>query len=774
MALDENIVDIIIAAARKNNVPPDLALSIAFVESSFNPEAEGPETKSGRAVGLFQIIPSTGRALKLKNAKDPAENADAGTRYIRENLDRFGGDPIKATAAHNTGPTAVAKYNGTPPFEETRKYLQKINAVIPEFQNLLKERGTDTAAPESSASAPKPEEVEKAVAYSFQRLADPKSQRALEKAAELGNPYARAWVASVARPEEEKSHRAVAKIIDRYLVPGVPSSGKPGAAPKSVSGPSLLEHAVSALNTSLEMPGRFLRGLGLETLKAGFKPTSGEPLMKALASARGGKETVDGETVVKEVFGEAVSKVDRELGEVVAKGLHTGGDFLEKLGVPQPLANLIADPTGARFLADYGEQHGFLGALIHAVSDPTNLLLLSTPKPRPPGSGSVIGKYMAGASGLPKEQVEVILKKPDLVRAAIRGIDTEKAGAMVPGTVTTETVALKSRLGLDRFMKMAGKELAEARKVVGVDPIVSTKSTVGLFKSKLKELQVSIRVGTPVGGKPARMRLVPSVNSPVSKTAAFRSLETHLRDLLQNPNQKWSDLLLKRQAIDDVLKVQADRAVRPPTDQATRLLSSLRKGISDDIRNSPSVPQVVKDADMAYAQKARFGRLLSKFLGTESQTEKRLAGVVGPNNRFNQKLLQKLSKDLRVDVLDELTAIGAAQSSKKIFPLAGPGGGGVGGQVARAGLAVGALMRAYGKFTSGDIPGALANASVVALMSPAISVRIGLRWGKLSSGGQKILSGAIRSEKAFQLWLTNEDFRDTTFEVAEEMGGKKR
>jgi soluble lytic murein transglycosylase-like protein len=77
------------------------------------------------AQGLLQLMPQTVRELRLAG-NDPALNVLAGARYLRQMLDRFGGDPAKALAAYNAGPGAVARFGGVPPYAETQHYVQNI------------------------------------------------------------------------------------------------------------------------------------------------------------------------------------------------------------------------------------------------------------------------------------------------------------------------------------------------------------------------------------------------------------------------------------------------------------------------------------------------------------------------------------------------------------------------------------------------------------------------------------------------------------------------
>ena len=108
--------------ARNARVEPALALAVTSVESGFDARAVSP---SG-AVGLMQLMPATAQALGVKNSYDPVQNVRGGATYLRELLDRFGGDLPSALAAYNAGPGAVERYGGAVPFSETQMYVARV------------------------------------------------------------------------------------------------------------------------------------------------------------------------------------------------------------------------------------------------------------------------------------------------------------------------------------------------------------------------------------------------------------------------------------------------------------------------------------------------------------------------------------------------------------------------------------------------------------------------------------------------------------------------
>jgi soluble lytic murein transglycosylase-like protein len=109
-------------AAGRYDVDADLILAIIMAESQFNPRAK---SKKG-AKGLMQLMPVTAYALDVTNIYNPEENVKAGVRHFRWLLDRFDGDLKLALAAYNAGPQIVQRYEGVPPYPETRAYVTRV------------------------------------------------------------------------------------------------------------------------------------------------------------------------------------------------------------------------------------------------------------------------------------------------------------------------------------------------------------------------------------------------------------------------------------------------------------------------------------------------------------------------------------------------------------------------------------------------------------------------------------------------------------------------
>jgi len=109
---------------------PALIKAVISVESDFNPRAV---SRKG-ARGLMQLMPLTASELGVERIHNPWENIEGGARYLRERLDRFGGDLTLALAAYNAGEAIVLRYGGIPPYPETRQFVAEVLARYRAFK----------------------------------------------------------------------------------------------------------------------------------------------------------------------------------------------------------------------------------------------------------------------------------------------------------------------------------------------------------------------------------------------------------------------------------------------------------------------------------------------------------------------------------------------------------------------------------------------------------------------------------------------------------------
>ncbi len=127
----ESISELIKTYSQTYGIEKELVEAVVRVESNFNVQA----VSGAGARGLMQIMPETSQELGLDAPFDAKKNLEAGIRYLRMLLNRFG-DISLALAAYNAGPGNVEKYGGIPPFAQTRSYVKKVL----QYYNLAKNR----------------------------------------------------------------------------------------------------------------------------------------------------------------------------------------------------------------------------------------------------------------------------------------------------------------------------------------------------------------------------------------------------------------------------------------------------------------------------------------------------------------------------------------------------------------------------------------------------------------------------------------------------------
>lgn len=112
--------------SRRNGLDPALVRSVIAAESDGNPRC----ISSKGAKGLMQLMPEDCSAYGVTDPFDPEQNIAAGARQLADKLRLFHGDVELALAAYNAGSGAVRRYNGIPPYPETRNYVAKVMGAM--------------------------------------------------------------------------------------------------------------------------------------------------------------------------------------------------------------------------------------------------------------------------------------------------------------------------------------------------------------------------------------------------------------------------------------------------------------------------------------------------------------------------------------------------------------------------------------------------------------------------------------------------------------------
>jgi soluble lytic murein transglycosylase-like protein len=115
---------IIDKVSAEQGVNARLVRAVIQVESGYQERARSPKG----AMGLMQLMPETARHYAVSDPYDPAANIEAGSKHLKALLERF---PLAlALAAYNAGETAVQRFRGIPPYEETRAYVSRILELV--------------------------------------------------------------------------------------------------------------------------------------------------------------------------------------------------------------------------------------------------------------------------------------------------------------------------------------------------------------------------------------------------------------------------------------------------------------------------------------------------------------------------------------------------------------------------------------------------------------------------------------------------------------------
>ncbi len=125
------VEDAVQKASEATGLDIDLIKAVMQQESGGNSNA----VSSAGAKGLMQMIDSTAASMGVTDPFDPHQNALGGAKYLKQQLQRFGGNLALALAAYNAGPEAVSRYKGIPPYAETTNYVRSVSAIYQKLKN---------------------------------------------------------------------------------------------------------------------------------------------------------------------------------------------------------------------------------------------------------------------------------------------------------------------------------------------------------------------------------------------------------------------------------------------------------------------------------------------------------------------------------------------------------------------------------------------------------------------------------------------------------------
>jgi len=153
-----SLLTLVDTISANHGVDPALVRAVIKTESNFNRFA----VSNKGAMGLMQLIPSTGRRYGVQDFFDPQQNVDGGVRYLKFLLEKFKGNLDLSLAAYNAGENLVERLGRIPPYPETANYVRRIRAIYKTKSTPI----TTPAVPEemmAAASTPEAPKIFKTV-----------------------------------------------------------------------------------------------------------------------------------------------------------------------------------------------------------------------------------------------------------------------------------------------------------------------------------------------------------------------------------------------------------------------------------------------------------------------------------------------------------------------------------------------------------------------------------------------------------------------------------
>src|SRR6185295_6209673 len=138
---DKTLDRIIFEVGQREGVDPRFIHAVIWQESKYDQSARS----HAGAQGLMQLMPATAKRFGCEDLNDPEANVEAGTKYLGWLLKRFDGNVELALAGYNAGEGAVDKYNGVPPYNETRNYVKIISQRYGKTYLAVQSSGNDSS-----------------------------------------------------------------------------------------------------------------------------------------------------------------------------------------------------------------------------------------------------------------------------------------------------------------------------------------------------------------------------------------------------------------------------------------------------------------------------------------------------------------------------------------------------------------------------------------------------------------------------------------------------
>ncbi len=121
-SIPQEYLEKIKSMAQKYQLSEQLITAVARAESDFNPLAVSHKG----AVGIMQLMHQTALDYGVNNRYDVDQNLEAGVQHLKYLYEKYKHNIPLTLAAYNAGEEAVKKYQGVPPYQETRVYIRRV------------------------------------------------------------------------------------------------------------------------------------------------------------------------------------------------------------------------------------------------------------------------------------------------------------------------------------------------------------------------------------------------------------------------------------------------------------------------------------------------------------------------------------------------------------------------------------------------------------------------------------------------------------------------